>query len=140
MKTKFIKYLSIFIIVLIAYSTNGQTYSIGDYNIHLINNEYCFIFDGDILRIDTHVITVKFFDHVTEVEKENFRNSFNLTYKVETSGGYINYRLPDDSDFITLCESINQNEYLEEFIISSRNKFSGFYTKWWGIWWTMVFN
>jgi hypothetical protein len=125
-KIKFIQFFSFLILFFLTCFANAETYTIGNYTLHHIGDNYYLIFGQDTTLVDKEVITVNFYDNVTATEKGNFETNYNLTYIRETIGGYINYKLPYNNDFITLCDSIYNDELVEEFEINYFFKLYGF--------------
>jgi subtilisin family serine protease len=113
------KFILIFATVIqcILSNTNAQSYTIGDFNLILINDNYYAIFGSDTALVNDRAITVKFIEGYRQVDRDAFENEFDLTLFEEVVTGYIDYILPLNEDYIEICNDIIIQEIVENFSI-----------------------
>ncbi|MCD4696837.1 MAG: S8 family serine peptidase, partial [Bacteroidales bacterium] len=98
----------------------AQNSSVGIYSIYETNDEYYLLAGTDSLWLDKYGITVKFQDYVTEAGKEAFSQDYNLIYVRETVGSYVNFKISNTSNYISVCDSIYNDTRVKEFLFDFR--------------------
>lgn len=116
----------LFVLMSIITSTTAQNYSVGIYSIYKVDNEYYLLAGDDTLWIDNYGVTIKFQDHVTETGKEAFSQDYNLTFVRETVGSYVNFKISNSSNYISVCDSVYNDTRVKEFLFDFRLKLYSF--------------
>jgi len=114
--TKKIILLFIFCTSFTIAKTQNQT--IGVYTIFQYGDEYYLIHQTDTIWINSHVITIRFHDSISDSSKESFMDEYDLELKNQTIGNFNNYRIANTTNFINLCNTIYYDSRVDVFLFS----------------------
>lgn len=122
--------LLLIVITLFITSLFAQNDSIGIYPIYVNNDEYYLLSGPDTLSYDTvhlfkYTITVNFYDTITPPQKGSFEQSYGLINGAETAGRYVNYGISNPDNYITICDAMYNDPYVEEFVFDVVMKYCG---------------
>ncbi len=115
-KRDFLISFSITFLLLIALQTKATIYTIGNDTIHFFNGNYHFIDANDTVLADTSVITIAFVEDTPLDSISAFESNYNLARGEDGCTGNYQYTIPVGRNFISISDSITNEEIVENLI------------------------
>lgn len=111
-----IKFIVLIIIFFHINNLFSQVFTIGSDTIHKIGPQYYYLTPSDTILADTSVITLNFIDSISSSERSSFSINYNLSFRVETANGNMQYLVPSGSNYVQLCNQIISDTIVENLI------------------------
>jgi len=108
----------VFVLLLASKSFAQTTYSVGKYQLLLLDSTYYDITGADTFQVTTNYILIKLYDDISENERQDFETRYPITSLYVTSIKIILYEINSGTNFIELIENLAGDSYVQHYDIN----------------------